>query len=101
MNSGKLRVSYGKMVTAHWKILTKHLPICIRGGKMQGYIVSSGDLYLMRYLMAQRMKNPNLQWERHNRGTLHWTLDFERPYHRYIGILSDEYQRYDYETTSV
>lgn len=72
------------------------------GGKMQGYITSSGDLYLMRYLMAQRMKNPNLQWEK----TQSWNFAFglwifERPYYRYVGILSNEYQRYDYETTSI
>ena len=31
MNSGKLRVSYGKNGNRYWKILTKHLPIFIRG----------------------------------------------------------------------
>jgi len=33
------------------------------GGYM-GYINSTGDLQLMRYLMADRMANPTLQWEK-------------------------------------
>ena len=65
MNSGKLRVSYGKngnrSLENPYEALANLYP---GGGKMQGYIVSSGDLYLMLYLMAQRMKNPNLQWEK-------------------------------------
>ena len=90
MNSGKLRVSYGKngnrSLENPYEALANLYP---GGGKMQGYIVSSGDLYLMRYLMAQRMKNPNLQWEK----TQSWNfaLDFGFLNDRITGTL--EYYR--------
>ena len=65
-----------------------HLP---HGGAevLQGYITSSGDLYLMRYLMAQRMENPGLQWEK----TQSWNfaLDFGFLNDRITGTL--EYYR--------
>ena len=56
---------------------------------MQGYITSSGDLYLMRYLMTQRMENPGLQWEK----TQSWNfaLDFGFLNDRITGTL--EYYR--------
>ena len=80
MNSGKLRVSYGKngnrSLENPYEALANLYP---GGGKMQGYITSSGDLYLMRYLMAQRMKNPNLQWEK----TQSWNLALD------FGFLND------------
>ena len=75
MNSGKLRVSYGKNGNRSLENLTKHLPICIRGGVRCKVISFLRVTYiLMRYLMAQRMKNPNLQWEK----TQSWNfaLDF-------------------------
>ena len=90
MNSGKLRVSYGKngnrSLENPYEALANLYP---GGGKMQGYITSSGDLYLMRYLMAQRMKNPNLQWEK----TQSWNfaLDFGFLNDRITGTL--EYYR--------
>ena len=86
MNSGKLRVSYGKngnrSLENPYEALANLYP---GGGKMQGYITSSGDLYLMRYLMAQRMKNPNLQWEK----TQSWNfaLDFGFLNDRITGTL--------------
>lgn len=49
------------------------------GGKMQGYINSKGELELMRYLMAERMANPRLQWEK----TASWNFGLD------FGFLND------------
>lgn len=90
MSTGKLRVSYGqngnRSLENPYEALANLWP---GGGKMQGYITSSGDLYLMRYLMAQRMSNPNLQWEK----TQSWNfaLDFGFLNDRITGTL--EYYR--------
>ena len=90
MSTGKLRVSFGKngnrSLANPYEALANLYP---GGGKMQGYITSSGDLYLMRYLMAQRMENPGLQWEK----TQSWNfaLDFGFLNDRITGTL--EYYR--------
>lgn len=80
MSTGKLRVSYGqngnRSLENPYEALANLYP---GGGKMQGYITSSGDLYLMRYLMAQRMSNPNLQWEK----TQSWNVALD------FGFLND------------
>lgn len=75
MNNGKLRVSYGK--NGNRSLDNPYVALANLyegGGKMQGYISSSGDLELMRYLMVNRMANPFLQWEK----TSSWNfgLDF-------------------------
>lgn len=76
LNSGKLRVSYGK--NGNRSLANPYLALAnlYEGtGRMQGYINSvSGELELYRYLMVNRMANPTLQWEK----TASWNygLDF-------------------------
>lgn len=75
MSRGKLRLSFGqngnRSLANPYMALANLYP---GGGKMQGYLDKSGELVLMRYLMVQRMANPNLKWER----TQSWNvgLDF-------------------------
>lgn len=74
LNSGKLRVSYGKNGNRSLDNPYLALANLYEGaGKMQGYLNSSGELELMRYLMADRMANPNLQWEK----TASWNLGLD------------------------
>ncbi|WEK36089.1 MAG: SusC/RagA family TonB-linked outer membrane protein [Candidatus Pseudobacter hemicellulosilyticus] len=75
MSNGKLRVSYGK--NGNRSLANPYLALANLyegAGKMMGYINSSGQLSLYRYLMADRLANPNLQWEK----TASWNfgLDF-------------------------
>ncbi|MCW0484556.1 SusC/RagA family TonB-linked outer membrane protein [Gaoshiqia sediminis] len=75
LSSGKMRVSYGK--NGNRSLANPYLALANLyegAGKMQGYINKAGELELMRYLMADRMANPNLQWEK----TASWNfgLDF-------------------------
>ncbi len=75
LSSGKLRISYGK--NGNRSLANPYLALANLyegAGKMQGYINKAGELELMRYLMADRMANPNLQWEK----TTAWNygLDF-------------------------
>lgn len=80
LSSGKLRVSYGK--NGNRSLANPYLALANLyegAGKMQGYITQSGDLLLMRYLMAERMANPNLQWEK----TASWNAGFD------FGFLND------------
>ena len=75
LSNGKLRVSYGKNGNRSLENPYLALANLYEGaGKMQGYINNAGELELMRYLMADRMANPNLQWEK----TAAWNfgLDF-------------------------
>lgn len=86
MDMGKLRISYGK--NGNRSLDNPYLALANLyegGGKMQGYINSSGELELLRYLMAQRMANPNLQWEK----TASWNfaLDFGFLNNRISGTL--------------
>jgi TonB-linked SusC/RagA family outer membrane protein len=65
MNSGKLRVSYGK--NGNRSLGSPYLALANLsrgGGKMQGYLNASGQLELYRYLMMDRLANPNLEWEK-------------------------------------
>jgi len=65
MNSGKLRFSFGK--NGNRALGNPYLALANLyegAGKMQGYITPNGDLELLRYLMADRMANPHLQWEK-------------------------------------
>ena len=90
MSTGKLRVSFGKNGNVRCLILMKLLPTFILVvERCRGYLTSSGDLYLLRYLMAQRMENPRLQWEK----TQSWNfaLDFGFLNDRITGTL--EYYR--------
>ncbi len=75
LSNGKLRASYGK--NGNRSLANPYLALANLyegAGKMQGYINKAGELELMRYLMAERMANPNLQWEK----TASWNfgLDF-------------------------
>ncbi|MDR0700762.1 MAG: SusC/RagA family TonB-linked outer membrane protein [Tannerella sp.] len=80
MSAGKLRISYGK--NGNRSLANPYLALANLyegAGKMQGYINSSGTLNLYRYLMAQRMANPNLQWEK----TTSWNFGLD------FGFLND------------
>ncbi len=75
MSHGKLRASYGENGNRSLDNPYMALSNLYEGaGKMQGYINSAGELLLLRYLMAQRMANPNLQWEKTK--SLNFGLDF-------------------------
>jgi TonB-linked outer membrane protein, SusC/RagA family len=65
MSSGKLRVSFGK--NGNRSLADPYVALAnlyAGSGGYMGYINSTGDLQLMRYLMADRMANPTLQWEK-------------------------------------
>ncbi|MDR1223455.1 MAG: SusC/RagA family TonB-linked outer membrane protein [Tannerella sp.] len=80
MSTGKLRVSYGKNGNRSLENSYLALANLYEGaGKMQGYITQSGDLQQMRYLMADRLANPHLQWEK----TESWNLGLD------FGFLND------------
>lgn len=80
MNNGKLRVSYGKNGNRGLSDPYQALSNLYAGaGKMHGYIDSKGELNLYRYLMAERMANPNLQWEK----TASWNFGLD------FGFLND------------
>jgi len=80
MSTGKLRVSYGKNGNRSLSDPYQALANLSGGGnKLQGYINSSGELELMRYLMVDRMANPYLQWEK----TSSWNFGLD------YGFLND------------
>ncbi|MFV0332429.1 MAG: SusC/RagA family TonB-linked outer membrane protein [Dysgonomonas sp.] len=80
MNNGKLRISYGKNGNRGLSDPYQALSNLYAGaGKMHGYIDSKGELNLYRYLMAERMANPNLQWEK----TASWNFGLD------FGFLND------------
>lgn len=86
MSTGKLRVSYGS--NGNRSLSNPYVALANLyegGGAYMGYITSSGDLQLMRYLMADRMANPTLQWEK----TQAWNfaLDFGFLNDRITGTL--------------
>ncbi|WP_437920675.1 SusC/RagA family TonB-linked outer membrane protein [Sphingobacterium sp. LRF_L2] len=75
MSSGKLRLSYGK--NGNRSLSDPYLALANLGtgaNKYQGYLNNSGELDLYRYLLVDRLANPNLQWEK----TSSWNfgLDF-------------------------
>ena len=75
MRSGKLRASYGsngnRSLADPYTALAN---LSAGSGDYMGYLTSTGEIELMRYLMASRMANPTLQWEK----TKSWNfaLDF-------------------------
>lgn len=80
LSTGKLRASYGKNGNRALDNPDVALANLYEGGgKMQGYINSKGELELMRYLMAERMANPRLQWEK----TASWNFGLD------FGFLND------------
>jgi TonB-linked SusC/RagA family outer membrane protein len=75
MSNGKLRLSYGKNGNRSLADPYVALSNLSEGaGRMQGYLNAAGQLQLYRYLYADRLANPNLQWEK----TTSWNvgLDF-------------------------
>jgi TonB-linked SusC/RagA family outer membrane protein len=75
MSTGKLRVSYGKNGNRSLSDPYVSLANLASGaGYMQGYVNASNATYLVRYLLMERLANPNLQWEK----TTAWNfgLDF-------------------------
>lgn len=65
MNFGKLRLSYGE--NGNRSLSGPYLALAnlsAGGGKMHGYINSYNEDELYRYLMVDRMANPNLRWEK-------------------------------------
>ena len=86
MSMGKLRLSYGK--NGNRSLADPYVSLAnlyAGAGNTQGYINSSGQLEQYRYLMVQRMANPNLQWEK----TTAWDtgLDFGFLDNRITGSL--------------
>lgn len=81
MSYGKLRLSYGRNGNRSLDNPYLALANLYEGaGRMQGYInPQSGDLILYRYLMANRMANPTLQWEK----TSSWNFGLD------FGFLND------------
>jgi TonB-linked SusC/RagA family outer membrane protein len=80
LSNGKLRVSYGENGNRSLDNPYLALANLYEGaGKMQGYINSSGEVELLRYLMAQRLANPFLQWEK----TESWNFGFD------FGLFND------------
>lgn len=86
MSSGKLRISYGsngnRSLSDPYVALAN---LSEGGGAYMGYVTSSGDLQLMRYLMADRMANPTLQWEKTH--AWNFALDFGFLDDRIMGTL--------------
>lgn len=86
MSTGKLRVSYGS--NGNRSLSNPYVALANLyegGGAYMGYITSSGDLQLMRYLMADRMANPTLQWEKTH--AWNFALDFGFLNDRITGTL--------------
>ncbi len=80
MSNGKLRLSYGKNGNRSLKDPYVGLSNLSEGaGKMQGYLNAAGQLLLYRYLYADRLANPNLQWEK----TTAWNVGLD------FGFLKD------------
>jgi TonB-linked SusC/RagA family outer membrane protein len=93
MSNGKLRISYGK--NGNRSLDNPYLALANLwegGGKMQGYINTSGELELLRYLMVDRMANPNLQWEK----TESWNFGLDFGF--FSNRLSGSVEYYDMRT---
>ncbi|MCD7937458.1 MAG: SusC/RagA family TonB-linked outer membrane protein [Tannerellaceae bacterium] len=74
LTTGKLRVSYGK--NGNRSLDNPYVALANLGegaGKTHGYLNQSGELVQYRYLMADRLANPNLQWEK----TASWNFGFD------------------------
>jgi TonB-linked SusC/RagA family outer membrane protein len=86
MSTGKLRVSYGKNGNRSLEDPYVALSNLSEGaGRMQGYLTNGGQLALYRYLYANRLANPNLQWEKTS--SLNFGLDFGFLNDRITGTL--------------
>lgn len=86
MDYGKIRLSYGK--NGNRSLNDPYIALAnlnSGAGKMMSYVLSSGDLNLVKYLIMNRLANPNLQWEK----TTSWNigLDFGFLNQRITGSL--------------
>ncbi|MBC9796484.1 SusC/RagA family TonB-linked outer membrane protein [Sinomicrobium weinanense] len=93
MNHGKLRISYGE--NGNRSLANPYLALANLSegaGRMHGYINSSGELELYRYLMADRLANPNLQWEK----TASWNFGLDFGFLN--GRISGSIEYYDMST---
>jgi len=80
MSNGKLRMSYGE--NGNRSLANPYLALANLyegGGKTQGYVNAAGQLEQYRYLMAERMANPSLRWEK----TASWNVGLD------FGFLND------------
>lgn len=74
LSNGKLRFSYGENGNRSLANPYVALANLYEGaGRMQGYLNAAGQLQLYRYLMADRLANPNLQWEK----TTSWNIGLD------------------------
>lgn len=65
MSTGKLRLSWGK--NGNRSLADPYVALSDLGagmGKTMGYIDKSGNIVDMKYMSANRLANPNLQWEK-------------------------------------
>lgn len=65
MSTGKLRLSWGK--NGNRSLADPYIALSNLGagtGASMGYITANGDVKDMKYLSADRLANPNLQWEK-------------------------------------
>jgi len=65
LNNGKIRVSYG--VNGNRSLSDPYIALAdlySGAGKTQGYINSDGSIEQVKYLMARRLANSHLQWEK-------------------------------------
>lgn len=86
LDYGKVRVSYGKNGNRSLNDPYVALADLNSGaGKMMGYVYNSGGLDLVRYLMMDRMANPNLKWEKTS--SYNFGLDFSFLNQRISGSL--------------
>lgn len=93
MNHGKLRMSYGE--NGNRSLANPYIALSnlsAGGGNMHGYYNEKGEQELLRYLMADRMANPNLQWEK----TESWNFGLD--YGFLNGRLSGSFEYYQMKT---
>lgn len=65
MTTGKLRLSWGE--NGNRSLSDPYVALSNLGsgtGQTMGYLTQTGDVYDMKYLAADRLANPNLQWEK-------------------------------------
>ena len=74
LSSGRLRVSYGRNGNRSLENPYMALASLYEGaGRTMGYIDQQGNMVQYRYLMAERMANLNLQWEK----TTSWNIGLD------------------------
>lgn len=80
LSTGKLRISWGKNGNRSLEDPYVSLANLSSGlGATMGYITSNGNMEEVKYLMVDRLANPNLRWEK----TSSWNLGLD------FGLLND------------